>query len=153
MIFARVAYFCSFLTVRIKEITLSVECETSSSQPRISQHCRPCTFYLFLDREMLRWYLTASKLTAFKQSQADQDLSGPLFNLSARYRVNFNNINSLQTTCFSVLQYLNSKTSNTGGGGSDFLSFQTLASSEQISSFSSFLSNACFWFSSHIQFC
>ena len=66
-----------------------VECETSSSQPCISQYRRPCTFYLFLDREMLRWYITASQLTAFSQSLADQDFSGTLFNLSARYRVNF----------------------------------------------------------------
>ena len=40
----------------------------------------------------------------------------------------------MQTSCFFVLQYLNSITSITGGGGSDFLIFQTLASYEQISS-------------------
>ena len=57
----------------------------------------------------------------------------------------------MQTSCFYVLQYLNSVTPITGGGGgSNFLSFQILARSEQISSFSSFLSNARFWFSSHI---
>ena len=39
----------------------------------------------------------------------------------------------MQTSCFIVLQYLNSITSITGGGGTDFLSSQILASSEQIS--------------------
>ena len=38
----------------------------------------------------------------------------------------------------------------TGGGDSDFLSSQIQASSEQISFFSSLLSSARFWFSSHI---
>ena len=38
----------------------------------------------------------------------------------------------MQASCFFVLQYLNFKISITGGGGSDFLSFQSLASSEQI---------------------
>ena len=46
----------------------------------------------------------------------------------------------MQTSCFFVFQFfqnLNSITSITGGSGScsDFLSLQTLASSEQISSF------------------
>ena len=81
------------------------KCETSTSQPSISQYCRPCTFYFFLDREMLRWYLTAFKLTAFNQSLADQDLRRPLPIRSARYRVNFNKINSLQTSCFSILHF------------------------------------------------
>ena len=45
----------------------------------------------------------------------------------------------MQTSCFFVLQNLNSITSITGGGSSDFLSSQILASSEQNSSFSSFL--------------
>ena len=58
------------------------KCETSSSQTCISQYCRPCTFYLLLDREMLRWNLTASKLTAFNQSLAD--LRGPLLILCTR---------------------------------------------------------------------
>ena len=40
-------------------------------------------------------------------------------------------MNSMQTSCFFVLQNLNSVTSVTGGGGSDFLSFQVLAISEQ----------------------
>ena len=118
-----------------------IECEPSSSQPCISQYCRPCIFYLFPDREMLRWYLTAPKLTAFNQSLADQDLSGPLFNLSAPCRVNFN-IKYYQLNAdefFLHFSISNSYTSITGGGGSDFLSFQTLASSEQTSSFSSFL--------------
>ena len=44
----------------------------------------------------------------------------------------------MQTSCFFVVQYLYSKTSITGGGSSDFLFSQILASSEQISSFSSF---------------
>ena len=39
----------------------------------------------------------------------------------------------MQTSCFFVLQYINSLTSIPGGGGSDFLSSQILASSEQIS--------------------
>ena len=40
----------------------------------------------------------------------------------------------MQTSCFFVPQYLFSITSFTGGiGGSDFLSSQILASSEQIS--------------------
>ena len=39
----------------------------------------------------------------------------------------------MQTSCFFVLQYLNSTTSNTGGVGSDFLYSQFLASFEQIS--------------------
>ena len=47
----------------------------------------------------------------------------------------------MKTSCFFVLRYLNSITFITGGiGGSDFLSSQILASSEQISFFSSFLS-------------
>ena len=54
----------------------------------------------------------------------------------------------MQTSCFFVLQYLNSVISITGGGVSDFLQSQILARSEQTSSFS-FL-NARFWFSSHI---
>ena len=58
----------------------------------------------------------------------------------------------MQTSCFfvfSIRQNLNSITSITGGGGScsDFLSLQTLTSSEQISPFlSNILSNACFRF-------
>ena len=50
----------------------------------------------------------------------------------------------MQTSCFFVFQFfqnLNSITSITGGGGgsySDFLSFQILTSSEQISSFFNF---------------
>ena len=39
----------------------------------------------------------------------------------------------MQTSCFFVLQFLNSISSSTDGGGSDFLSSQILASSEQIS--------------------
>ena len=50
----------------------------------------------------------------------------------------------MQTSCFFVLQYLTSIASITGGGGSDFLSFQTLAISEQISSLSSFLFECVF---------
>ena len=42
----------------------------------------------------------------------------------------------MQTSCFFVLQYINSITSITGGGRSDFLSFKILTNSEQISSFS-----------------
>ena len=42
-------------------------------------------------------------------------------------------INSKQTSCFFVLQYLNFLTSITGGSGSDFPQSQILASSEQIS--------------------
>ena len=49
--------------------------------------------------------LTASGLTAFNQSLADQDLSGLLLIFSARYRMNFNNINSLQTSCFFLLHF------------------------------------------------
>ena len=45
----------------------------------------------------------------------------------------------MQTSCFFVFQYLNSIISITGDGGSDFLFLQFLASSKQISSFSSFL--------------
>ena len=45
----------------------------------------------------------------------------------------------MQTSCFLVLNFV---ISITGGGGSDFLSSQFLASSEQISSFFKFLSNA-----------
>ena len=63
------------------------------------------------------------------------------------------NINSMQTSCFFVLYYLNSITFITGGiGGSDFLSSQILESFEQISSFFNFLSNARFWFSSLMWF-
>ena len=81
---------------------------------------------------MLRGHLTFTGLTAFNQSLADQDLSGLLLFLCAEYRVISitNTINSMQTSCFFVLQYLNSITSLTGGGGSDFLSSQILASSE-----------------------
>ena len=39
----------------------------------------------------------------------------------------------MQTSCFFVVQYLNPISSITGGGGSESLSFQILASSEQIS--------------------
>ena len=42
----------------------------------------------------------------------------------------------MQTSCFFFLQYLNSITFIDGGGGSDFRSSPTLASSEQISSVS-----------------
>ena len=80
-------------------------CETSSSQPCISQYCRPSRFYLVRDRKILRWYFPTSKLTAFNQSLADQDLIGPLPSLSARYRTNFNNANSLQTSCFFLLHF------------------------------------------------
>ena len=56
----------------------------------------------------------------------------------------------MQTSCFFILQYLNSINSITGGLGgsrSDFLSFQNLASSEQISYFLfNVLSDACFRF-------
>ena len=40
----------------------------------------------------------------------------------------------MQTSCFFILQNLNSITFINGGGGYDFLSFQTLASDEQIPS-------------------
>ena len=50
----------------------------------------------------------------------------------------------MQTSCFFVLQYLNSITSITRGGDSDFLPFQNLASSEQSSSFSAFLFECVF---------
>ena len=128
------------------------KCATSSSQPCISQYRRPSRFYLVRDTEMLRWYLTAAGLTTFNQSLADQDLSGLLLNLPAQYRVIsiINTINSVQTSCFFVLHNLNSISFITDGGGSDFLSSQILASSEQISFFSNFLWNARFWFSSHI---
>ena len=59
----------------------------------------------------------------------------------------------MQTSWFFVLQYLNSTTFITGGGGSDFLYSQILASSEQIPYFIflfRFNSNAYFWFSLHI---
>ena len=39
----------------------------------------------------------------------------------------------MQTSCSFVLQYLNSITSITGGGGCDFLSSHILACSEQVS--------------------
>ena len=63
----------------------------------------------------------------------------------------------MQTSCFFVLQFfqnINSTTTMTGGGGScsDFPSLQTLAGSEQVSSFFSFLSNARFWFLSLMWF-
>ena len=46
----------------------------------------------------------------------------------------------MQTSCFLVLQYVNSITSSTGGvGGSDFLNSQILSSSEQISFYLGFL--------------
>ena len=95
---------------------------------------------------MLRWYITATGLTASNQSLADQDLSGLLLILSAQYKVIsvITSINSMQTSCFFALQYLNAKTSFTGGARSDFLSSQTLASSEQISSFSSFIFECVF---------
>ena len=66
--------------------------------------------------------------------------------LSAQYRVIsiLNTINSMQTSFFFVLLYLNSKTSITGGCGSDFLSSQISGSFEQISSFSSFLLECAF---------
>ena len=92
---------------------------------------------------MLRWYLNASRLTAFNQSLADQDLSGPLLNLSVRNRL----ISVLSTICkraVSSLQYLYFMISLTGGGRSDFLSSQILASSEQILAFSSFLFECTF---------
>ena len=83
---------------------------------------------------MLRWYLAASELTAFNQFLAHQDLTGPLLKLSARYRVNFNNINSLHTSCFSIICFdIYSLWFFTGIDGSDFLSSQLLASLEQIS--------------------
>ena len=44
-----------------------------------------------------------------------------------------NTINSMQRSCSFVHQNLNYMTSITGGGGSDFLSSQILANSEQIS--------------------
>ena len=51
----------------------------------------------------------------------------------------------MQTSYFFVLKYLNSVTSTIGGGGvSDFLSSQILASSEQTSSFSNFLFECVF---------
>ena len=40
----------------------------------------------------------------------------------------------MQTSCFFILHYLYSMTSIFGGGGCDFLSSESLASSEQISS-------------------
>ena len=127
------------------------KCEASNSQPCISQYCRPCTLNLFFDREMLRWYITASKLTAFNQSLVHQDLSGPLPIWSARYRVNFNNINSLHTSCFFILNF-------------DIynlwslllvvvvLTFSPLRFKQAPNKFhfSNFFSNARFWFSSHI---
>ena len=112
-------------------------CETSTSQQCISQYCRHCTFYLFHDKEMVRWYLTASKLTALNQSQADQDLNASLLILFVRYRVNFNNINFLRTSCFFILQYLKIMISITGGVDSDFLF--SWASFEQVSILSEFL--------------
>ena len=46
----------------------------------------------------------------------------------------------MQTSCFFVLRYLNSLTFITGGGGSDFLSSQIVASYEKI-----LFSLAFFW--------
>ena len=59
--------------------TLSDKNDTSSSQPCISRYCRPWTSYLVLGREILRWYLSDSGLTAFNQLPADQDFSGIFF--------------------------------------------------------------------------
>ena len=44
----------------------------------------------------------------------------------------------MQTSCFFIIQYLNSIIFITGGGGSDFLSSPILTSSEQNSSFFKF---------------
>ena len=44
----------------------------------------------------------------------------------------------MQTSCFLVIQYPNFLISINGGGGSDFLSSQIIANSEQISSFFNF---------------
>ena len=83
----------------------------------IHPYCRASRFYLVRDK-MLRWYLTVTSL-------------------SARYRVNlnWNIINSLQTSCFLIFNFI---IAITGGGGSDFLSSRILTSSEQFSSFFNF---------------
>ena len=74
--------------------------EISSSQPCISQYCRPSKFHLVQDKEMLGWYLTVSGLTAFNQCLADQDLSGLLLIVPARGRVNFSSIKPFANSLF-----------------------------------------------------
>ena len=89
---------------------------------------------------MLRWLLTATGFAAFNQSLADQELIRLLISMdlisSSQYRVIsiITSINSMQTSCFFVFRHLKSITSITGGiCGSDLLSSQILASSEQVS--------------------
>ena len=61
--------------------TLRGKNETSSSQPCIGRYCRACFVYLIRSREMLRWYLTNSGLTAFKQHLAYQEVGWLFLNL------------------------------------------------------------------------
>ena len=91
--FSRSAQQWSLYTLRNKK-------ETSSSQPCISQNCRPSKFYLVLDKGMLRWYLTVSGLTAFNQSLADQDLSRLLLVVLVRGRVSFSSIKPFANRLF-----------------------------------------------------
>ena len=152
-IFARVAYFyyiegwclnfiISELYVSKKSLyTVWYQCATSSSQPGISRYYRPCSsFYIFATGGCYVGTLPplGSRLSISLWLTRTQ--AGFYLFLFAQYRVisKINTINSMQMSCFFVLQYLNSITSITGGGGSDFVSSQTLASSEQIS-FSLFL--------------
>ena len=153
--FARVAYFCSFLTIRIKEMTMpfGIQCETSSSQPRIGQYCRLCTLFMFPDWEMLRWYLTFSELTAFNQFLAHQDPTGPLLKLSARYRVNFNNINSLHTSCLLFASMSIVYDLFYWYWWFSLSIFAIFSKPWTNFIFSIFLLNACFWILSHIHFC
>ena len=111
----------------------------SRSQPCISRYYRPCgSFYIFAT-----WGCYAGSLrllgSRFSISHwRTRTSAGFYLYWSSQYRVIpiIINFNSMQTSCFFILRYLDSMIFISGGLGgsfSDFLSLQNLASSEQIS--------------------